>query len=123
MQLKVAYAVFLAAGWFAAAGMAQEKYSADSLMAAFDKTYQVSFKGVEITFSGVVSEATFSRVMFKSSRNDRVICELVATMRQGNPNSLIGSPLTVVGKVRGRGMLGNVTLDQCRLHAPVEVAT
>ena len=122
MQLKVAYSVFLAAGWFAAAGLAQEPYSADSLMAAFEKTSQSSLKGVEITFSGVVTEATSSRVMFKSSRNDRVICELVATMRQGNPNTLIGSPLTVVGKVRGRGMLGNVTLDQCRVYKPVDVA-
>jgi hypothetical protein len=90
-------------------------------MATFEKASQVSLKGVEITVNGVVTEATATRVMFRSSRNDRVICELVSTMRQGNPNVLVGQPLTVIGKVRGRGMLGNVTLDQCSLQAP-EVA-
>jgi hypothetical protein len=125
---RKAFLGFLAVscGWLAGTALGQETHSADSLMAAFEKGSQISLKGVEIAFSGVVTEATFSRVMFKSSRNDRVICELVSAMRQGNPKSLVGNHLTVVGKVRGRGMLGNVTLDQCRLAAtdavPAETA-
>jgi len=85
-------------------------------MAAFKKDAQVSLKGTAITLSGVVAENSKSRLVFKSSGNDKVICELVSTA-----DAAVGSPLTVVGRVKGRGMLGNVTLDQC--HPSVKLAT
>jgi hypothetical protein len=88
-------------------------YSTDSLMAAFDKGSQTSPKGSEITLTGVIVEIKKSRVVFKSLGNDKVICALASPIAiEGHP---VGSSLTVVGKVRGRGMLGNVTLDQCNL--------
>jgi len=88
-------------------------YSTDSLMTAFNRGLKSSLKGSEITVTGVVAEIKKSRVVFKSSGNDKVICELVSPVAiEGHP---IGSSLTIVGKVRGRGMLGNVTLDQCNL--------
>jgi hypothetical protein len=90
-------------------------YSADALMAAFKKGSHTSLKGTEITFTGVVAEIKKSKVIFKSSDNDKVICELVSYAGNGNEEHLVGSALTVVGKVRGRGILGNVTLDQCHL--------
>jgi len=100
-------------------------YSTDSLMAAFSKGSQVSLKGAEITVTGVVAEIKKSKVVFKSLGNDKVICELVSSIAiEGHA---VGSSLTVVGKVRGRGVLGNVTLDQCNLAssniAPTEPAT
>jgi hypothetical protein len=102
--------------WFSLPALAQETvYSADSLMAAFKKGSQISLKGTEITFTGAIAEIKNSRVTFKSSGNDKVICELVLSIENGNEELLVGSPLTVVGKVRGRGMLGNVTLDECNL--------
>jgi hypothetical protein len=101
---------------------AQHKsYSTDSLMAAFDEDSQTSLKGSEITVTGVIVEIKKSRVVFKSLGNDKVICALGSPIAiEGHP---VGSSLTVVGKVRGRGMLGNVTLDQCDLaSSPAVVA-
>jgi len=94
---------------------AQEStYSADSLMAAFEKGSKVSPKGTEIVFRDVVVESKNSKVIFKSSHRDKVICELVSNKNHNKPPS-VGSELTVTGKVRGRGLLGNVTLDYCSL--------
>jgi len=101
---------------------AQHKsYSTDSLMAAFDDDSQTSLKGSEITVTGVIVEIKKSRVVFKSLGNDKVICALGSPIAiEGHP---VGTSLTVVGKVRGRGMLGNVTLDQCNLaSSPAVVA-
>src|SRR5262245_50397728 len=101
---------------------AQHKsYSTDSLMAAFDQDSPASLKGSEITLTGVIVEIKKSRVVFKSLGNDKVICALGSPIAiEGHP---VGSSLTVVGKVRGRGMLGNVTLDQCNLaSSPAVVA-
>jgi hypothetical protein len=101
---------------FSSAGLAQETpYTADSLMAAFNKGPQNSPKGIQITFTGTIAEIKPTGVVFKSSSNDKVICEPISSVRfevEGHP---VGSALTVVGKVRGRGALGNVTLDQCSL--------
>jgi len=99
-------------------------YSTDSLMTAFSRGAQISLKGAEITVTGVVAEIKKSKVVFKSLGNDKVICELVSSIAiEGHP---VGSSLTVVGKVRGRSVLGNVTLDQCNLAssdiAPTELA-
>ena len=95
-------------------------YSTDSLMAAFNKGSHASLKGSEIAVTGVVAEIKKSRVVFKSLGNDKVICELASSIAiEEHP---VGSSLTVMGKVRGRGMLGNVTLDQCNL-APSNIAS
>src|SRR5437879_1417982 len=90
-------------------------YSADSLMAAFEKGSKISLKGNEITFTDVVIENKKAKVIFKSSENGRVVCELVSPMDNRNVELAVGSPLTVVGKPRGRGIFGNVTLDECRV--------
>jgi hypothetical protein len=90
------------------------QFSADSLMAAFDKNPQSSLRGSQITLTGVIAEIKKSSVVFRSSRNDKVICELVSSSGNGLEGHRLGSPLTVVGKVRGRGVLGNITLDQCK---------
>jgi len=93
---------------------AQESmYSADSLMAAFENSSKVSLKGAEITFRDVVVESDDAKVTFKSSRNKRVICRLVGSTGNHNNPPSVGSEITVTGKVRGRGLLGNVTLDTC----------
>src|SRR5881628_2454057 len=92
---------------------AQEStYSADSLMSAFEKGSKGSPKGSEIVFRDVVVENRNSKVIFKSSHRDKVICELASNKNHNKPPS-VGSELTVTGKVRGRGLLGNVTLDYC----------
>ena len=91
-------------------------------MAAFQKGPQTSPKGSEIRVAGVAAEISRLRVIFKSSGNDKIICERTAsTDITAEPRS--GSPVTVVGRVRGRGMLGNVTLDQCRLVLPELAST
>jgi len=90
-------------------------YSADSLIAAFNKGSQTSLRGTEITFTGVIAEIRKSRVVFKSSGNDKINCELASPLQNLNEKGFVGHSLTVVGKVRGRGMMGNVTLDSCRL--------
>src|SRR5437762_2079035 len=93
---------------------AQERtYSADSLMAAFEKGSKVSPKGTEIVFRDVVVESKNSKVIFKSSHNHKVICELVPSNENHNKPPSVGRELTVTGRVRGRGLLGNVTLDFC----------
>jgi hypothetical protein len=94
-------------------------YSANSLMATFDNG-RINLKGAEIFFRDVVAESRTSRVIFKSSQSDRVICELVPSVQHGNV-AAVGSVLAVRGRVRGRGLLGNVTLDDCSI-APVEEA-
>ena len=91
----------------------ESMYSADSLMAAFDNSSTVSLKGAEITFHDVVVESDNEKVTFKSSRNKRVICRLVGSTGNHNKPPSVGSGITVTGKVRGRGLLGNVTLDTC----------
>ena len=93
---------------------AQEStYSADSLMAAFEKGSKVSPKGTEIVFRDVVVERKNSKVIFKSSHSHKVICELVPSNENHNKPPSVGRELTVTGRVRGRGLLGNVTLDYC----------
>ncbi len=92
-------------------------YSADSLMAAFEKGSKVSPKGTEIVFRDVVVESKNSKVIFKSSHSHRVICELVPSNEGHNKPPSVGSELTVTGRVRGRGLLGNVTLDYCSVAA------
>ncbi len=105
--------------WFSSVANAQRPaYSADSLMAAFDKSAKLSPKGTEITFTGVVVERKKSKVIFKSSGNDKVICELSAPVDSRQKEVSVGSALTVIGKVKGRGILRNVTLDACRLAPP-----
>jgi hypothetical protein len=93
-------------------------YSADSLMATFENGSRVSLKGTQITFRDVVVESEDAKATFKSSRNKRVICKLVASTGNPNKRPLVGSEITVIGKIRGRGLLGNVTLDNCSV-APV----
>src|SRR4030095_904441 len=59
------------------------QFSADSLMAAFDKNTQTSVKGSQITLTGVAAEIKKSSVVFRSSSNDKVICELVSSNGNG----------------------------------------
>jgi hypothetical protein len=122
-QLKVVLAsLFCIAGFRLAATAQVQTYSADSLMATFEKASKLSLKGSEITFSDVVVEQINSRVIFKSSQSDRVFCDLSALTGNNTPHVSIGSLVRVTGKVRGRGLLGNVTLDNCKL-APVVAAS
>jgi hypothetical protein len=94
--------------------VAQDKtYSADSLLATFQKGSPISLKGTEIKFVGVIAEVKKSRVVFKSSGEDKITCELVTPIGTSKDVPVVGGSLTVVGKVRGRGMMGNVTLDPC----------
>jgi hypothetical protein len=88
-------------------------YSADSLMAAFDKG--ASLKGTDVTIHDVVMDNKNSRVTFRSSDLSRVICELDPATANHIKQPAVGSNVTVSGKVRGRGLLGNVTIDNCSL--------
>ncbi len=105
--------------WLALTAKAQEPtYSANSLIATFENGSRTSPKGQEIVLRDVVAETRTSKVIFKSSQSDRVICELgPSTQHDKQPN--LGTTLTVKGRVRGRGLLGNVTLDDCSI-APIE---
>ncbi len=94
---------------------AQEStFSADSLMAAFDKGSK-ALKGAEIAFRGVVVENRNSKLVFRSSETYKVICDLSGSAAYYSQPPSVGSMVTVTGKVRGRGLLGNVTLDNCSL--------
>jgi hypothetical protein len=98
---------------------AQEStYSADALTATFEKGSQISVKGTEIFLRDVVAETRNSRVIFKNSQSDRVICDLPPSVPHDTPFA-VGNELRVKGRVRGRGLLGNVTLDDCDI-APLE---
>ena len=95
---------------------AQEStYSADSLMATFERGSKASLKGVVVSFRDVVVESKNSKVIFQSSDTNKVICELVGSAESKPPS--VGGQVTVIGKVRGRGLLGNVTLDDCSIAA------
>ena len=97
---------------------AQEStYSADSLMATFERDSKASLKGVVISFRDVVVESKNSKVIFKSSDTSKVICELVGSAGYQSKPPSVGGQVTVIGKVRGRGLLGNVTLDDCSIAA------
>lgn len=107
---------------FALTAKAQEStYSADSLIATFESGSHISLKGTEIFFRDVVAETRTSKVIFKSSQSDRVICELGASA-QHDKQATVGSELRIKGRVRGRGLLGNVTLDDCTI-APIDEST
>ena len=117
------FALLFCATLLAPAADAQDSpYSADSLMATFERESKVSLKGTAIVFRDVVAENKNSKVFFKSSRNGRVICDMVPTSRNLSAPVAIGSPLQVTGKVRGRGLLGNVTLDDCNVSPAAEFA-
>ena len=88
-------------------------YSADSLMATLENRSKVPLKGTQITFRDFVKESESTKVTFKSSLNNRVICKLSASTEDYKTPPLVGSEITVIGKFRGRGLLGNVTLDNC----------
>jgi hypothetical protein len=113
------FLLVLCLGGNSAAILAQERYSANSLMAAFDSFSNTSPKGTSIALTDVVVESKKTRIVFKSSKNGKVICELASPL---SDNIASGTSLTVVGKVRGRGMLGNVTLDDCSLKTSEAVA-
>src|SRR5689334_16764806 len=75
---------------------AQEKtYSADSLLATFQKGSPVSIKGNEIKFVGEIAEVKKSRVVFKSSGDDKIICELVSPIGSSKDVPVVGGSLTV----------------------------
>src|SRR5262245_40315075 len=111
------YRLVACLGWiFGCAVMvaAQDKtYSSDSLLATFQKGSTTSVKGAEIKFVGVIAEVKKSRLVVNSSGNDKIICELVTPIGGSKDVPVVGGSLTVVGRVRGRGMMGNVTLDPC----------
>jgi len=96
-------------------------YSADSLTATFEKGSHISLKGTEIFVRDVVAEARISKVIFKNSQGDKVICEL-GTSAQHDRQAVAGTELRVKGRVRGRGLLGNMTLDACTI-APIDEST
>jgi len=107
--------------WFTGIAVAQEaSYTADSLMATFKKGASLSVKGAGITLTGVVTEIKKSSLVFKSSDNDKITCDLTGPII-GGILPVVGQSFTVVGKVKGRGMLGNVTLEYC--NATTEVAS
>jgi hypothetical protein len=111
----LASSLFCIAGFRLAATAQVQTYSADSLMATFEKGSRHSLKGAEITFNDVVIERRSSKVFFKASNGDRVICDLASLTGNNTPHVSIGSLITVTGKVKGRGVLGNVTLDDCNV--------
>src|SRR4051812_36426766 len=88
----------------------EEHYTANSLIGSFTKDARSPLKGTSITLTDVVMETQIGKVIFKSAGNDKVICELRSALPMGS-GVAAGNTLTVVGKVRGRGALGNVTLD------------
>src|SRR4029453_11984590 len=94
-------------------------YSAKSLLATFEKGSHISLKGTEVFVRDVVAETRLSRVIFKTPQSDQVICELgpPAMAAQHGKQAAVGSEL----RVKGRGLLGNVTLDDCDV-APIDVA-
>ena len=106
---------------FSAHLMSQERYSADSLIASFGKNSRSAPKGSSIAFTDVVVESKKGKVVFKSSGNDKVTCEL-GTSADNTVGPGVGTTVTVIGRVRGRGVLGNITLDDCRLKA-AEIVT
>jgi hypothetical protein len=115
------YLFLVCVAWFTGIAVAQEtSYTADSLIATFKKGSNISVKGAGITLTAVVAEVKKSSVVFKSSDNDKVICELTGGII-GGTLPVVGQSFTVVGKVKGRGMLGNVTLEYC--NAATEVAS
>jgi hypothetical protein len=113
---RIPAAVLWLVGFAFTAKAQQPAYSADSLISAFDKGSRVSLKGTEVVVRDVVAETRISKVIFKSSQNDRVICEL-GPSTQHHKQAAVGSALTVKGRIRGRGLLGNVTLDDCNVAA------
>jgi hypothetical protein len=119
--MKVSIASLLCLVGLTVVATAQEStYSANSLMAAFDKGANV--KGAQITFRDVVVDNKNSKVTFRSSETNRVICELSPVSANHSKPPAVGSIATVIGKVRGRGLLGNVTLDNCSVSLPEGVA-
>jgi len=119
--MKVSIASLLCLFCLTVVATAQEtSYSANSLMAAFDKGAKV--KGAEITVRDVVVDNKNSKVTFRSSEANRVICELNPVAANHSRQPALGSIVTVTGKVRGRGLLGNVTLDNCAVAVPEEAA-
>src|SRR5689334_12051694 len=68
-----------------------QPYSADSLIATFKRGSNVSVKGTAVTLSGVVVEIKKSSVVFKSSDNDKVICEFATPIA----GATVGQSLTV----------------------------
>lgn len=111
--------ILLTAVWLISFGglTVEQQYSADSLIGSFTRDAKSPVKGATITFTDVVVETRVDRIVFRSSANDKIICELRAPIAVA-----AGSPLTVVGRVRGRGALGNVTLDDCSVTAAAAAA-
>lgn len=113
MKLLIA-SLFGLLGLTVAATAQETTYSADSLMAAFDKASpKTSLKGTDIVLRDVVVDSRDSKITFRSSQSNRVICELNPAAMTRNKQPAVGTRLTVTGTVRGRGLLGNVTLDNC----------
>ena len=123
MKLLMA-SLFGLLGLTVAATAQETTYSADSLMAAFDKASpKTSLKGTDIVLRDVVVDSRDSKITFRSSESNRVICELNPASMTRNKQPAVGTTLTVTGTVRGRGLLGNVTLDNCGFApAPQETA-
>jgi hypothetical protein len=118
--MKESIALLCVLGLTVVATAQESTYSANSLMAAFDKGTKV--KGAAIAFRDVVVDNKNSKVTFRSSEANRVICELNPVSANHSKPPAVGSIVTVTGKVRGRGLLGNVTLDDCSVGGPEEAA-
>src|SRR5215831_6433288 len=119
--MKISIASLFCLLGLAVVATAQETiYSANSLMAAFDKGAKL--KGADVTVRDIVVDNKNSRVTFRSGDSSRVICELNPVSANSKKQPAIASMVTITGRVRGRGLLGNVTLDNCGLVTHEETA-
>jgi hypothetical protein len=117
MKIPIA-SLFCLLGLAVVASAQETIYSANSLMAAFEKDSKL--KGADITFRDIVVDNKNSRVTFRSADNSRVICVLNPASANPNKQPPIANMVTITGRVRGRGLLGNVTLDNCALATHAE---
>src|SRR5216110_1758871 len=102
MSMKISIAsLFCLLGLTVVATAQGTIYSANSLMAAFEKGPTSSPKGSDITFRDVVTDNKNSKITFRNSDSSRVICELNPVSANHGKQPAVGSTVTEAGKVRG----------------------
>lgn len=94
-------------------GDARTIYSPDSLTRLYttNKSAAKALAGTTITVSGTAFRASAKTLVFKTYTNDKLTCSTLNTFVE--PQQLIGTIVTVRGRLRGRGLLGNITMDDC----------
>ena len=97
-------------------------FTPDSLLRLYesDKKAAKRLSGATITLTGRPDAASPKRLVFRAYTRDKLTCSFAIS--DIDTAKFIGKVVAITGRVRGRGFMGNVTLDDCTVTSALDVS-